>query len=205
MKKMKISTLQKTVAVSTLLVPTLSVFAPPSTAASTVPTQEIQTPSLERTSFQNEGVYQLAQGSDNCMEVAARNGLHVREEPTVYSRALGIIPQGRNVTIVENRGADVVVGNPGVAWMPISAPIQGYVYAGFLTSCQSSPPPQNCREVSAKGGLAVRRESSVKSTVVGVVPNGRNVTIDNRGVNGWVPISAPLQGYVSASYLTYCP
>jgi len=53
---MKMSSLQKAVAVSTLLVPTLSVFAPPSTAASGVPTQEIQTPSLERTSFQNEGV-----------------------------------------------------------------------------------------------------------------------------------------------------
>ena len=95
---MKMSSLQKAVAVSTLLVPTLSVFAPPSTAASTVPTQEIQTPSLERTSFQNEGVYQLAQGSDNCMEVAAKN-----------------------------RGVN--------GWVPISAPLQGYVSASYLTYC----------------------------------------------------------------------
>jgi uncharacterized protein YgiM (DUF1202 family) len=199
------SGLQKVVALSTLLMSALTAILPPSTAASTGTLQEIQTSTLGKTSFQNEGVYQLAQTSNNCLEVGARNGVYVREEPTIYSRALGILPQGRNVTVVNNPGSNVVVGNPGAEWMPISAPLQGYVFARFLTSCQSSPPPQNCREVSAKGGLAVRRESSINSAVVGVVANGRNLTIENRGVNGWVPISAPLQGYVSASYLTYCP
>jgi hypothetical protein len=45
----------------------LTAFVPPSTAASTATTQESQTPKL--TSFQNEGVYQLAQSSDNCRSV----------------------------------------------------------------------------------------------------------------------------------------
>lgn len=193
---------QKSVTIPTLLLSALTAFVPLSTAASTATTQEIQTPEI--TSFQNEGVYQLAQGSDNCRSVAARNGLYVREDPTVYSRALGIIPYGRNVTVVESRGANTVGGNPGAKWMPISAPLQGYVYAGFLSSCQESPAPKNCREVSQRGGLYVRREPSTNSAVVGVVPIGRNVTIENRGANGWVPISVPLQGYVSAAYLTYC-
>jgi hypothetical protein len=132
---------KKSVTIPTLLLSALTVFAPPSTAASTATTQEIQPPKIA--SFQNKGVYQLAQGSDNCRSVAARNGLYVREDPTVYSRALGVIPYGRNVTVVESRGANTVGGNPGAKWMPISAPMQGYVYAGFLSFCQESPPPKN--------------------------------------------------------------
>lgn len=194
---------QKSVTIPTLLLSALTAFIPPSIAVSTAATQKIQTKKI--ISIQNEGVYQLAQGSDNCREVAARNGLYVREDPTVYSRALGIIPYGRNVTVVESRGANTVGGNPGGKWMPISAPLQGYVYGGFLSSCQKSPAPKNCREVSQKGSLYVRREPSTNSAVVGVVPNGRNVTIENLGTNGWVPISAPLEGYVSAANLTYCP
>lgn len=194
---------QKFATIPTLFLSSLMAFVFPSTAARTATTQEIQTPKI--TFFQNESVYQLAQGSDNCRSVAARNGLYVREDPTVYSRAIGVIPYGRNVTIVESRGVNTVGGNPGAKWMPISAPMQGYVYAGYLSSCQESPPPKNCREVSARGGVYVRQDPSINSDVVGVVPNGRNVTIENRGANGWVPISVPLQGYVSAAYLTYCP
>lgn len=199
----QMSNWQRSLTIPTLLLPALTTFVHPSTAASTATNQEIQPP--KTTSFQNQGGYQLTQtSSNNCLQVAARNGLYVREEPTVYSRALGIIPYGRNVTVTENPGINTLGGNPGARWMPISAPLQGYVYAGFLSSCQSSPPPKNCREVSRNGGLFVRQEPSNNSNVVGVVPNGRNVTIENTGANGWVPISVPLQGYVSATYLTYC-
>ena len=199
----QISNWQKSVTITTLILSALTAFVLPSTAASTATTQEFQTKKI--TSFQNEGVYQLAQDSDKCHEVAARNGLYVREDPTVYSRAFGILPYGRNVTVVESQGTNTVGGNPGAKWMPISAPMQGYVYAGFLSSCQESPPPKNCREVSKRGGAYIRQEPSINSDVVGVVPNGRNVTIENRGADGWVPVSVPLQGYVSATYLTYCP
>lgn len=188
--------------IPSLLLSALTAFVAPATAAGTITTQEIQTPQI--TSFQSEGTYQLAQTSNTCREVSARNGLYVREDPTVYSTALGVLPYGRNVTVVENPGRNVVVGNPGVEWMPISAPIRGYVYAGFLSSCQESPPPNTCREVSARGGVYVRQEPSINGDIVGVVPTGRNVTLENRGANGWVPISVPLQGYVSAAYLTYC-
>lgn len=191
----QMSNWQKSVTIPTLLLSALTAFVAPSTAASTATTQETQTPKI--TSFQNESVYQLAQTSDNCREVAARNGLYVREDPTVYSKALGILPYGRNVTVVESRGENTVGGNPGAKWMPISAPLQGYVYAGFLSSCQESPAPKNCREVSQRSGLYVHREPSINSDIVGVVPNERNVTIENRGANGWVPISVPLQGALS--------
>ncbi|AFZ17995.1 SH3 domain-containing protein [Allocoleopsis franciscana] len=194
---------QKSVTIHTLLLSTLTAFVLPSTAATTATTQENPTPKI--TSFQNKGVYQIAQDSDKCHEVVARNGLYVREAPTVYSRALGILPYGQNVTVVESQGTNTVGGNPGAKWMPISAPMQGYVYAGYLSSCQESPAPTKCRAVSKRGGLYVRQEPSINSAGVGAVPNGRNVTLENLGANGWVPISAPLQGYVSAANLTYCP
>ena len=187
---------QKSIAMTTLVLPALTAFATPSTAASTATPQEIQLSALERTFFQNESVYQLAQVSDNCRQVAPSSGLYVRREPSVYSTAIGIVAGGRYVTIVDNRSAN--------RWVPISAPLQGYVYAGFLKSCQSSPPPNNCRQVSARGGLYVRQEPSNNSAVVGIVANRRNVTIENPSANRWVPISAPLRGYVSTAYLTSC-
>ncbi len=106
MKQM--SNWQKTVTVPTLLLSALTAFVLPSTAATTAITQEIQPQKI--TSFQNEGVYQLAQGSDKCREVAARNGLYVREDPTVYSRALGILPYGRMSPLLRARAQILLVG-----------------------------------------------------------------------------------------------
>ncbi|WP_071884109.1 SH3 domain-containing protein [Allocoleopsis franciscana] len=57
--------------------------------------------------------------------------------------------------------------------------------------------------MAVRNGVYVRQSPSINSAVVGVVPNNRNVTIENKGANGWVPISDPLQGYVSAAYLEY--
>jgi len=143
----------------------------------------------------NADRYELTQTSDSCHQVAARNGLYVRRKPTVYSTALGIIASGRYVT-VEPGGTN--------NWVPISAPLKGYVFADYLTSCQSAPPPKNCRQVAAKSGVYVRQEPSVDSAIVGVVTNGRYVTIENQNLNGWVQISVPLKGYVSANYLSDC-
>jgi len=76
---------KKSVTIPTLLLSALTAFVPPSTAATTATNEEIQTPKI--TSFQNEGVYELTQGSDNCHQVAARNGLYVREDPTLQRSA----------------------------------------------------------------------------------------------------------------------
>jgi uncharacterized protein YgiM (DUF1202 family) len=189
----------------TVLMPALTAFSAASTSASTTTLENIQPATSQQKPFQKQDGYQLAQDSDNCHQVVARNGVYIRQAPTVSSRIIGYIPYGRYVTVIENPGSDVVMGNPSVLWYPISAPEQGYVFAQFVGPCQSSPGPANCREVAARGGLNVRREPSVNSAVVGVVPRGRNVTIENRGVSGWVPISAPFQGYVSSNYLRYCP
>jgi len=54
---------QKIVTIPSLILSALTAFVPRSIAASTATTQEIQTTKV--TAFQNEGVYQLAQGGES--------------------------------------------------------------------------------------------------------------------------------------------
>jgi len=145
----------------------------------------------------DESDMQLAQNAGVCRQVTARGGLYVRAEPTIDSRILGAVLYGRNVTVLEPQPE---------SWVPVSAPIEGYMFSGYLEPCeQTDPDPSNCRQVKATNGLVVREEPSIDSERVGVVPRGRNVTIVNLGADGWVPIQVPLEGYVPANDLTYCP
>jgi uncharacterized protein YgiM (DUF1202 family) len=61
-----------------------------------------------------------------------------------------------------------------------------------------------CRQVTARTSLNVRQQPTVNSPVVGNINSGRNVTIQNQGANGWVSISAPVEGYVAANFLAPC-
>ncbi|HEY9852276.1 MAG TPA: SH3 domain-containing protein [Leptolyngbyaceae cyanobacterium] len=61
----------------------------------------------------------------------------------------------------------------------------------------------NCRRVNTKGGRLYVR-SSPGGRIVGALRDGTYVRIINRGSNGWVPVAAPVRGYVSGRYLTYC-
>ena len=151
------------------------------------------------TATPNEGVYQLAQARNAyaCRRVSRIGGINVRQQPSVNSRIVARVGNGFNVAIRN-------LGDNG--WVKIAAPVNGYVAANYLTYCASAPPsPKNvCRKVTATGGLNVRRQPSINSRIVGRVANRRNVTIRNLGDNGWVKISAPLNGYVATNYLRYC-
>lgn len=151
----------------------------------------------DRNQTQIQGEYLLAQASENCRQVIARNGVNVRRQPTANSEAVGIIDFARNVTI-QNLGEN--------GWVPITAPIQGYVYGGFLEACEATTalPPTNCRQVAAVRGINVHQAPSTDGESVGVVANGRRVTIESIGTDGWVPITVPLRGYVQAENLAYC-
>lgn len=139
---------------------------------------------------------ETAQNSNNCQQVIAKRGLYVREEPTVYSNAVGIIAYGRNVEVT-----GTITNN----WLPISAPLQGYVYAEWIGRCQAaSPPPSNCRRVIAERGIPARQEPSSDSKVLGYISSGRRVILTGQGTNGWVPISIPFKGYVPSDRLVYC-
>ena len=61
-----------------------------------------------------------------------------------------------------------------------------------------------CRQITARTSINVRQQPTVNSGVVGSINSRRNVTIQNLGANGWVPISAPLEGYVAANFLAPC-
>ncbi|BAZ09032.1 SH3 type 3 domain protein [Calothrix sp. NIES-4071] len=58
----------------------------------------------------------------------------------------------------------------------------------------------SCRQVISKSGVNVRNEPTVISNALGTIKSGRNVTIANTGTNGWVPLTAPIQG---SSYFVY--
>lgn len=63
----------------------------------------------------------------------------------------------------------------------------------------------NCRQVvSGISGLNVRENPSVESDVIGYIVPGRSVIIESLGTEGWAPISAPVEGFVSTRYLTLC-
>ncbi len=219
----KLSSRQKSMVVAPLLSLAVTAFPTFSTAVSIAP-QGIQPSILGSTSFHKKDGYHLAQVSDNCRQVSASDGLQVRQQPSLSSTVIGFVENGKQVAIT-NRGAS--------GWVPIYAPLNGFVSAAYLKSCASTSTPSPtpapsptptptptptpsptststpssdlCRRVLASGGLQVRQQPSIGSTVVGVVADGQNVTIKNPGASGWVPISGPLQGYVSAAYLRYCP
>ncbi|WP_226587993.1 SH3 domain-containing protein [Microseira wollei] len=52
--------------------------------------------------------------------------------------------------------------------------------------------------------MNVHQAPSTDGESVGVVANGRRVTIANLGTDGWVPITVPLRGYVQSENLAYC-
>jgi hypothetical protein len=139
----------------------------------------------------------LTQASGSCRRVIASNGAAIHRSPAMDSPILGIVRPQRSLTI-QNPG--------GSGWVPILAPLQGYVLANHLGLCQqaSAPPPNSCRRVVTSQGLGVRQSPSITGKEISYIPSGRRVMIANSGFNGWVPITVPVQGYVSAKGLGYC-
>lgn len=56
--------------------------------------------------------------NQSCRQVAMENGLYVRRAPTVYSRAIAQLDYGQRVS----------TNDTGEQWVPITAPIDGYVF-----------------------------------------------------------------------------
>jgi uncharacterized protein YcfJ len=138
---------------------------------------------------------------DNCRRVTTsdRAALNVRATPG--GNIVGTLPDRTLVTIV-NRGAN--------GWVPISSPQTGYIFASYLSSCtepvvERPTPTSSCRRVAAKEGMPVRQNPSLNGAVLGTLIDGQDITIVNRGANGWVPISSPINGYVLAVGLVMCP
>jgi uncharacterized protein YgiM (DUF1202 family) len=141
--------------------------------------------------------------ADKCRQIATQSqNLNVRSGPN--GRIIDSLANGTQVTIV-NTGAD--------GWVPILAPREGYVFGQFLKLCGQSTAPKppttsttsKCRQIQSTGGIPVRQSASGNATVVGTLNNGTQVTIVNPGANGWVPISAPVNGFIPSAFLILCP
>ncbi len=154
-----------------------------------------------------------------CREVNVDNYLNVRNAPG--GEVIGRLPDDQQVSIQ-------TVGN---GWASISAPIDGYVSSNYLVYCADVPnlsdyytptstttaanpyeytyggentstvPGSNCRQVNTDG-LPVMDEPN--GNIVGQLMRGEAVMMANEGFNGWVPIEAPVNGYISAEFLTGC-
>lgn len=153
----------------------------------------------------------LAQ-ANTCRRVTPNiRGLNVRQSPALTANVIGVVPGGSTITL-ENTGQN--------GWVPITEPFDGYVSAGYLVYCNSAATDPGidtpvaaapatgasgvCREVIVRSGLNVRTEPTVYSARVGALPTGTNVTVSGAEVNDWLPISEPIDGYVSARFLGDC-
>jgi len=142
----------------------------------------------------------------NCRQVVSSE-LEVRQEP------------GGDVVMTLPENEQVYIANEGRSgWVPIEEPTSGFVLASELGYCSGEVPAVNpeeptevsmppigtsCRQVDAYPGLNVRE--TPEGEIIGSVQEERYVYITNEGRQGWVPITKPMDGYVRADYLTYCP
>lgn len=181
----------------------LGVTAAASLAAIAIPTTGMAAP--EEAVMENQGEFQVAQATNSCREVDSDSGLNVRSEP--WGSVIGTLENNENIYLE----------NPAIAggdWVEIQSPMNGVVAAKFLDYCTTAMPepmPDNdgpiafndCRQISAAGGLNVRTNPEIGSPVITTLPNNAEVEIESRGMQGWVPLEN-YDGYVAGNYLTYC-
>lgn len=184
--------------ITTSLLLTAQVFTYPSFAIITKKAQPFKPFTQNATLQDNQTQYLIARNSSNCRQVRTMNGLYVLNQPSITGSVVGFLDYGQDVIIL-NRGKN--------GFVPISSPIRGYILAEFLNSCKYVTPALRsfCRQPVSDGGIVVRRKPSTNAARVGVIPKGRNITINSRGKRGWVEIVLPFGGYVQSKNLGYCP
>lgn len=139
---------------------------------------------------------------DSCRRVNVSENSFLNVRLTPGGKVIGTLSDLDLVTI-EERTDD--------GWIPISSPYSGYVYGDYLTFCDTpivEPTPiltTTCRQVAATDGMEVYRRPSLNADILGIVVDGQEVAIVNRGENGWVPISEPVNGYILGVGLVFCP
>lgn len=190
---MKMNLWQTSLAVTASLSLSVSTFSVPASAG-------ITQAQGSQSSVQNQPANQLI-AQANCRRVNTNaSDLNVRSSPN--GPITGSVAKGTLVT-VDN------VGNDG--WVLISSPQRGYVFGQYLAACDQPVPPNqtsttgdNCRQISSAQAVSVRQSPSTNSPILGNLANLQRVTIVNRGASGWVPISAPVTGFIPANTLIYC-
>ena len=210
----KINTWQKSLALTASLSLFAAVFPAFSTAAKTEIAQNSQP----------AGNSQPAPTGAKCRRVATPGGINVRSTPN--GTITGSLANGTTVTVEATFSPGWVTisapqkgvifdrylttcdraASPSAAASPAPSPAPS---AAAAPAPSAKPNPTSmtgdtCRQVVATDGLNIRQSASASSPIVGSVANMQRVTIVNRGSKGWVPISAPVNGYVAVNYLKYC-
>ncbi|MBD1940378.1 SH3 domain-containing protein [Microcoleus sp. FACHB-68] len=196
---MKMNLWQTSLAVTASLSLSVSTFSIPASAGITQP-QGSQSAASGQASLQNQGTNQLI-AQANCRRVNTNaSDLNVRSSPN--GPITGSVAKGTLLTVDS-------VGNDG--WVLISSPQKGYVFGQYLGTCDQPVPPNqtsttgdNCRQITSAEAVSVRQSPSTNSPILGNLANLQRVTIVNRGASGWVPISAPVTGFIPANILIYC-
>jgi uncharacterized protein YgiM (DUF1202 family) len=160
----------------------------------------MSTPAYSGTvSQQSETQNLLAQAT--CRRVKVGTNLNIRATPN--GTILNNIPEGTVVTID---------GTVADGWVKIISPINGVVFAQYLTTCDqpisaNTPKPvdSNCRVVGANDGVLVRQSPNDNSGLMGRLLNNQKVMLGNTSTSdGWVSISYPINGFVPAAKLKVC-
>ena len=173
----------------------------------------------------------LAQGSLVGQCRAVNKKVSVYKQAATTAPVVSTLNAETKVTLADN-GSNGFIG--------ISSPVSGYVQVTNLKQCSGSPTPtptptpsptptptptkppttgSTCRRVVQPLGLAIRKEASVDSVVVGGVANLDRVDLTTnpatvkKGADGrnWVQIAKPTAGWVSNGFpdgnsnLVVCP
>lgn len=149
--------------------------------------------------------------ADIVSEAVEREGLSTPSvndcrETNVSSVTLRDQPQGEVIGTLDRGEKVYIQDNSENGWVEVQYPVSGYVTSANLSYCNTigqTFPTSSCREVNVGTRLNVR--SQPDGEIIGSLENKQEISIRNRGENGWVPVFAPVEGYVSANYLEYCP
>ncbi|NET32173.1 MAG: SH3 domain-containing protein [Cyanothece sp. SIO1E1] len=125
----------------------------------------------------------------------------------IYPRQMLIVAvTGLALAIVDLPGAALAKVNLNLTQsdQPIDAELLAQSTPETFQLAQQSA-QANCRRVlTGDNALSLNVYSNPGGSITSRLENQDEVTIVNRGANGWVPISAPFSGYVIASYLKLC-
>jgi len=96
----------------------------------------------------------------------------------------------------------------GLGTAPVVTDIARASYSKVLQAPHSAPllaQIDKCRRVNASvSELNVRQAPSLAADVVGIVPSGEEVVLQDLGEGDWALITAPYDGYVSSQSLGAC-
>lgn len=122
--------------------------------------------------------------------------VHIRKKATTDSKSLGKLYTNNVGTVLGKKGD----------WYKIkSGSVTGYVKSDYVTVGDEELAKKAGRRVALVNAetLKVRKKASKKADVIGLVPEGDDLTVTDESKDGWVGVSVEEgKGYVSSDYIS---